>query len=149
MASRLAGRAGRSPTLPSRRRLERRGLLKCIALGESRRTPERVTDQIPPWHFLNFLPLPQGHFELRPTLPASRTFTMSARPLWQVAQVHAAGWSSYQFGRFILLLLQDVERHDGIDHSRGRYLKGVEHLVVPENAREEVRPSHRVCRAAY
>ncbi len=47
-----------------------------------------------------------------------------------------------------LLLLQDVERHDGIDHSCGRYLKGVEHLMVPENAREEVRPLHRVRHAA-
>ena len=53
--------------------------------------PKDVLDQVPPWHFLNFLPLPQGHRALRPTLPASRTFTMSARPLWQVVQVQAAG----------------------------------------------------------
>ncbi len=55
----------------------------------------------PPWHFLNFLPLPHGHGALRPTLPASRTFTLAAFPVWQEAQVQAAGWRSYQLGLFI------------------------------------------------
>ncbi len=55
----------------------------------------------PPWHFLNFLPLPHGHGALRPTLPASRTFTLAALPLWQAAQVHASGWRSYQLGLFM------------------------------------------------
>ena len=55
----------------------------------------------PPWHFLYFLPLPHGHGALRPTLPASRTLTLAALPLWQEAQVQAAGWRSYQLGLFI------------------------------------------------
>ena len=61
--------------------------VRVPAHGKERRS----LDQIPPWHFLNFFPLPQGHFALRPTLPASRTFTVSARPLWQDEQVQAAG----------------------------------------------------------
>jgi hypothetical protein len=57
----------------------------------------------PPWHFLNFLPLPHGHGELRPTLPASRTFNLPGRSFSHFAQVQAAGWSVNQLGLFMSL----------------------------------------------
>lgn len=56
-----------------------------------------------PWHFLNFLPLPHGHLELRPTFPAARTLTMSDACFSQAVQVHAGGCCSNQFGLTITL----------------------------------------------
>ena len=42
----------------------------------------------PPWHFLYFLPLPQGHRPFRPILPCSLTIAFRSS---QSLQVHAGG----------------------------------------------------------
>ena len=46
---------------------------------------------VPPWHFLNLRPLPQGQGELRPIFPASRTLALVDDSFWQEAHVQAAG----------------------------------------------------------
>ena len=72
-----------------------------------------------PWQRLYFLPLPQGHFSLRPIL-WSASVTM-----WRFsshrAQVQAAGCAAYQLG---LTMFHLVGRPLGRDFSFGLGIKG-------------------------
>ena len=56
-----------------------------------------------PWHFLYFLPLPQGHFSFRPILPDA--FIFIRFDSWHFTQVQATGCSLCQLVRDVTIFV--------------------------------------------